>query len=152
MTDTLLHSCALPGDAISTPVALISAYGEIDGANAHTLVEHSLAELTRYSGLILDMTRLEFFSAAGFSALHRISVACAHAGKNWAVVPGAAVSLLLRICDPDGWLPAADTVGAALARVQGSFSYADRPESLVVQRARADRLIPVPRVRPTPPR
>jgi anti-anti-sigma factor len=152
MTDTLLRSCALPTGAISRPVVLISAYGEIDGANAHTFTEHSLADLAHSSGLILDMTQLEFFGAAGFSALHRISVGCARAGKNWAAVPGDAVSLVLRICDPDGLLPTDDTVGAALARVQGSFSYADHPESLVVQRARADRLIPVPRVRPTRPR
>jgi hypothetical protein len=33
-------------------------------------------------------------------------------------VPGTAVSRLLRICDPHGSLPAADTLAAALAIVQ----------------------------------
>lgn len=80
-------------------------------------------------GLILDLTCLEFFGAAGFSALHRISVSCARAGLDWALVPGAAVSLLLRICDPDGWLPVVNTVGAAVARFQGSASDADHPEA-----------------------
>ncbi|MEA2202630.1 MAG: hypothetical protein QOI89_3281 [Solirubrobacteraceae bacterium] len=130
MTDTLLHSSALPGDAIfSRPVAIVSAYGDIDKANAHNLVERSLADLTRCRGLILDLTQLEFFSAAGFSALHSISVTCARAGKNWALVPGDAVSRVLRICDPDGLLPAVDTVGAALASLQNSASYADHPEN-----------------------
>jgi hypothetical protein len=34
------------------------------------------------------------------------------------MVSGAAVSRLLRICDPHGSLPAVDTVGAALANIQ----------------------------------
>ena len=149
MTDTLLHSSAPPGDAISsTPfskpgkgqlarldthwmkssVAIVSAHGAIDQTNARTLTEYSLADLVRCRGLILDLTRLKFFGAAGFSALHRISVSCARAGIDWALVPGAAVSLLLRICDPDGLLPAVDTVSAALASLQRSASDADHTE------------------------
>ncbi len=145
MTDTLLRASALPGDAVSgTPgkgplarldthwmkssVAVVSAHGEIDQTNARTLTEDSVANLVRCRGLILDLTRLEFFGAAGFSALHQISVSCARAGLDWTLVPGAAVSVLLRICDPDGTLPAVDTVSAALTRLQGSASDAGRPE------------------------
>jgi anti-anti-sigma factor len=145
MTDTLLHSSAPPVDAIfCTPgkgqlarldthwmkssVAIVSAHGDIDQTNAPTLTEYSLAHLVRCRGLILDLTRLKFFGAAGFSALHRISVSCARAGIDWALVPGAAVSLLLRICDPDGLLPAVDTVSAALASLQRSASDAGHPE------------------------
>jgi anti-anti-sigma factor len=145
MTGTSLHSSALPGDAIScTPgkgqlarldahwmkssVAIVSAHGDIDQTNARTLTEYSLGCLVRCRGLILDLTRLEFFGAAGFSALHRISVSCARAGLDWVLVPGAAVSLLLRICDPDGRLPVVNTVSAALAGLQGSASDADHPE------------------------
>lgn len=146
MTDTSLHTYAPPCDVIfsthlskpsngqlaywdthwtKSSVVVVRAHGDIDRSNAHTLTEHSLAHLVRCRGLILDLTRLEFFGAAGFSALHRISVNCAGAGIDWAVVPGAAVSLLLRIFDPDGLLPAADTVSAALASLQGSASDAD---------------------------
>lgn len=145
MTETLPHSFAVPRGAIfstrenhqlarldtrrtKSSVAIVCAHGDIDGTNAHTLTEHSLADLVRCRGLILDLTRLEFFGAAGFSALHRISVSCARAGMGWALVPGAAVSLLLRICDPDGLLPAVDTVSAALASLQGSACNADHPE------------------------
>jgi anti-anti-sigma factor len=149
MSDTSLHSSALADDAIfpmpsSTPgdgplarwdthwmkssVAVVSAHGDIDQTNAGTLTEYSLAHLVRCRGLLLDLTDLEFFGVAGFSALHRISVNCAPAGIGWALVPGAAVSLLLRICDPDGLLPAVDTVSRALARLQGSASYADHSE------------------------
>ncbi len=49
-----------------------------------------------------------FFGTAGFSALHRINVVCSAAGVHWALVPGAAVSRLLRICDPDDTLPLTD--------------------------------------------
>ncbi len=110
---------------VKSPVTIICAHGEIDQANAHTLTEYSLAYLARHRELILDLTHLEFFGAAGFSALHRISVSCAHAGIDWALVPGAAVSRILRICDPDGLLPSVDTVSAALASLQGSAPDAD---------------------------
>ena len=147
MTDTSLRLAALPADAIfskpfSTPlsqrdkrplarfdthwlkssVAIVSAHGDIDNTNAHGLTEYAIADLARCRGLVLDLTDLEFFGAAGFSALHRISVSCARAGIDWALVPGAAVSLLLRICDPEHLLPTVDAVSAALASLQGSFS------------------------------
>ncbi len=109
-------------------MAVVSAHGDIDSMNAHTLTEYSLANLARCRGLILDLTRLEFFGAEGFSELHRISVSCARAGIDWALVPGAAVSVVLRVCDPDGLLPAVDTVSAALAGVEESPSDADDPE------------------------
>lgn len=145
MTDTLLNSGGPLGDAsFSTPnsgqlarldthwmkssVAVVSAYGDIDKSNARTLTEYSLVNLMLSQGLILDLTRLEFFGAAGFSELHRISVSCARAGKNWALVPGAAVSVVLRVCDPDGLLPAVNTLSAALASVERSASDADHPE------------------------
>ena len=72
----------------------------------------------RCRGLILDLSGLKFSGTDGFSALHRISVRCAHADIGWMLVPGAAVSRLLRICDPHGSLPAVDTVSAALANLR----------------------------------
>lgn len=139
MTDTSLRSSALPGEVIfSAPlpkpgkgqlacwathwmkssVAIVSAHGDIDSTNACALTEYSLVDLKRRHVLILDLTHLKFFGAAGFSALHRISVSCARAEIDWVLVPGAAVSILLRVCDPDGLLPAAATVSAALASLQ----------------------------------
>jgi anti-anti-sigma factor len=98
-------------------VAVVSAHGEIDGANASTLTDYALVKAERCRGLILDLSRLEFFGTEGFSALHRVSVGCARDGTRWAVVPGAAVSRLLRICDTHGSLPAVDTVDKALANL-----------------------------------
>jgi anti-anti-sigma factor len=150
MSDTSLRSSALADDAISpmpisapsdgplarwdtqwmkSSVAVVSAHGEIDQTNARTLTEYSLAHLVRCRALLLDLTKLEFFGVAGFSALHRISVSCAPTGIGWAFIPGPAVSLLLRICDPDGLLPAVDTVSTALARLHGPPSNADHSEN-----------------------
>lgn len=99
-------------------VAIVSAHGEIDAANAHAFTEYILADLAHCRALILDMADLEFFGAAGFSVLERISVGCADAGIDWALVPGTAVSRLLRICDPADSLPIVYTVGAAHAFLQ----------------------------------
>lgn len=134
MTDTLTHLSVPRGGAayVSPPnrrparfrlrpmmssVAIVSVHGDIDGTNADTLTEHAIAETARYRALILDLSGLEFIGTDGFSALHRISVECAHAGKSWTMVPGAAVERLLRICDPHGSLPTADSVGAALTSI-----------------------------------
>ncbi|CPR07203.1 STAS domain-containing protein [Mycobacterium bohemicum DSM 44277] len=113
---------------MQSSVAIVSARGEIDTTNASILTAYSLASLARCRGLVLDLACLQFFGAAGFSALCKISVRCAHAGIAWALVPGDAVSLLLRIGDPDGLLPAVDTVSAALVSLKSSASEAGQPE------------------------
>jgi anti-anti-sigma factor len=152
MTETWSQSFARPGGAIfstleksqlarldthwtKSSVAIVSAHGDIDGTNARTLTAYSLADVVRCRGLILDLTCLEFFGAEGFSALHRISVSCARAGIAWKLVPSAAVSLLLRICDPDSLLPAVDTVSAALAGLHGAASDRDHPEKTTLRLA-----------------
>ncbi len=135
MTDVVFHLSALADEAIfSTPqqrhftrwdtccptstVTIVSARGDIDGTNASTLAEYALTNTVRCRVLILDLSYLDFFGTDGFSALLRVSVRCARAGTSWKLVPGAAVSRLLRICDPDGSLPTVDSVDAALASLQ----------------------------------
>jgi anti-anti-sigma factor len=101
-------------------VVVFSAYGDIDATNANVLTDYALTPVNaaHCRGLILDLTGLEFFGADGFSALHRVSVRCARTGLGWVVVPGAAVSRLLQLCDPHGSLPAVGTVSAALANLR----------------------------------
>ncbi len=99
-------------------VAVISAGGYIDASNADTLTEYTRRHLRGCRGLIIDLSELDFFGTEGFSALHRISVCCARPGTAWAVVPSKAVSRVLRIVDPQGLLPAARTVNAAMAIIQ----------------------------------
>jgi anti-anti-sigma factor len=100
---------------LKSSVAVISAHGDIDASNAGTLADFTLGHVTGCRGLILDLRGLDFFGAKGLSALDNVSAGCARAGIGWTLVPGAAVSRLLRICDPQGTLPAASTLDAALA-------------------------------------
>jgi anti-anti-sigma factor len=112
------HTTRLANHRLRSAVAVISAHGDIDASNADTLTEYTLGHLMRCRGLVLDLRGLDFFGTEGFSALHRVSVCCAHAGIGWAVVPSEAVSRVLRIGDPQGLLPAASTVATAMATIQ----------------------------------
>jgi anti-anti-sigma factor len=99
--------------------AVISAHGELDAANAQEFADWALRHADRTPRLILDLTGIEFFGTAGFSALHTFNVRCAGAGAEWVLVPGRAVQRLLRICDPDATFPVCDDVEQGLAAVCG---------------------------------
>ena len=111
------HTSRLASRRLRSSVVVIRAHGGIDASNAGTLTEYTLGYLVRCRGLILDLRDLDFFGTEGFSALHRVSVCCAHAGIGWAMVPSEAVSRVLRIGDPQGLLPAASTVEAATVTI-----------------------------------
>jgi anti-anti-sigma factor len=112
------HSTRLAHRRSGSSVAVISARGHIDASNADILTEYTLRHLEGCRGLIIDLSALDFFGTDGFSALHRVSVCCAHPGIAWALVPSKAVSRVLRIGDPQGLLPAARTVEAAMAIIR----------------------------------
>jgi anti-anti-sigma factor len=112
------HTTRLAYRRLRSWIAVISARGQIDASNADTLTAYTLGHLTGCRGLIIDLRGLDFFGTDGFSALHRVSVCCAHPGIAWAVVPSEAVSRVLRIGDPQGLLPARSTVEAAMALIQ----------------------------------
>lgn len=88
---------------------VITAHGELDASNANQLADYVQRCAAHAKSLIVNLSDLEFFGTAGFSALHTINVRCAGAGVRWAVVPSKAVSRLLRICDPDHALPLAES-------------------------------------------
>jgi len=112
------HTARLANRRPRPSVTVITARGHIDASNADALTEYILGHLTSCRGLIIDLRSLDFFGTEGFSALHRVSVCCAHPGIAWAVVPSEAVSRVLRIGDPQGLLPAASNVEAAMALIQ----------------------------------
>jgi anti-anti-sigma factor len=126
------HTTRLAHRRLRSSVAVISAHGDIDASNADTLTEYTLGHLTGCRELIIDLRGLDFFGTEGFSALHRVSVRCAHAGIGWAVVPSEAVSRVLRIGDPQGLLPAASTVEVAMATIQDQ---PDRPPQPIKSRS-----------------
>ena len=100
-------------------MAVISAHGELDAANAQQFVDYALRHAPHTDRLVLDLTGVDFFGTAGFSALHTLNVRCAAEKIEWAMAPSPAVSRLMRICDPDSTLPICDSVDAALTAVQG---------------------------------
>ena len=99
-------------------VAVITAKGELDAFNAQELVDYALRDVESTQRVALDLTGVDFFGTAGFSALHTLNVRCAAAGVEWVLVPSTAVTRLLRICDPDSALPIAATMSAALSRLE----------------------------------
>lgn len=96
--------------------AVISVDGELDAANAGQLADyvHGCAGYCQW--LVLDLRELEFIGTAGFSTLQAINDRCAQTKVYWAMVPGVAVSRLLRVCDPDNRLPQTEQI-ADIARL-----------------------------------
>jgi anti-anti-sigma factor len=103
--------------SLTTSTELVSAHGDIDATNVDAFTEYALGDAIGRRAMILDLRGVGFMGIEGFSALHRISVSCAAAKTHWAVVPGPAVSRVLAICDPEGLLPSAGTVKAAVTSV-----------------------------------
>lgn len=89
---------------------VISAHGELDASNAAQLADYVRRCVAPPKSVIVNLSDVEFFGTAGFSALHTINVRCASVGVSWAVVPSKAVTRLLRICDPDHALPLAESI------------------------------------------
>jgi anti-anti-sigma factor len=96
--------------------AIVTARGEVDAANADEFLSYAAGHSApaRMTRLVLDLTGVEFFGTAGFSALKTLNVRCAADGIEWVLVPSREVSRLLRICDPDSALPMEPTIEAAL--------------------------------------
>lgn len=92
---------------------VIRAYGELDAANADQFAEYVRRCTEHHRWLTLDLTAVTFIGTAGFSALHRINVACSAADVRWAMLPSPVVARLLRLCDPDGVLPVAESTTTA---------------------------------------
>ncbi|TFV58635.1 anti-sigma factor antagonist [Mycobacterium sp. PS03-16] len=112
----ICHTARFGARPATPSIAVVTAHGEIDAANTRQFVDYALD--CAGAAVIVDLTGVEFFSTAGFSALHTLNVRCAGAGVDWTLVPSAAVSRLLRICDPDATLPCATDVDAAVAALR----------------------------------
>jgi anti-anti-sigma factor len=85
----------------------ITASGEVDASNAVELAAYVFRHAANSRRMILDLSHLEFFGTAGFSALWNIHAGCAQAQVAWTVVAGRPVSRVLEICDRHGALPIA---------------------------------------------
>ena len=86
---------------LSATTVLVAAVGEIDASNSGELLSYVEKLLPSYNQLVLDLSRLSFFGTDGYSTLHSINTRCSRRGVDWVLVPGPAVSRVLRVCDPD---------------------------------------------------
>ena len=112
------HAASFATRWLQPSVAVITAHGELDASNSQEFVDYALRHTEHTERLALDLTGIDFFGTAGFSALHTLNVRCAGTGVQWVMVPSTAVSRLLRICDPDSTLPIAATMPAALCSLR----------------------------------
>lgn len=96
---------------------VLAVRGEIDAANADHLVECVRQCTPHCQWLVLDFGDLEFMGTAGFAALQHIE-SLADGEMQWTMVPSAAVSRLLGICDPETALPRSATMTEALGFVE----------------------------------
>ncbi|MGE2715582.1 STAS domain-containing protein [Mycolicibacterium litorale] len=102
----------------SPTLSVMTAAGEVDATNGRDLGRYVERHTATASQLIVDLSGVSFFGSQGFSALHYMSVSCARIDVDWVIVPGREVRRLLRICDPQGELPLADSVESARARLE----------------------------------
>ncbi|MFG1930490.1 STAS domain-containing protein [Mycobacterium sp. NPDC048908] len=116
---TNCHTAHFATRWLQPSMAVIAAHGELDAANVQQFVDYALRHAAHLDRLVLDLTDVDFFGTAGFSALHTLNVRCAAEKIEWALASSPAVTRLMRICDPDSTLPIRDGVDAALAAVQG---------------------------------
>ncbi len=113
------HTARLTTQWPDDTVAVITVHGELDASNSAAFADHVAECAGSAARLVLDLSSLEFFGTAGFSALHTINVRCANSASRWALVTGDAVSRLLRVCDPDHALPITESVAEAVALLDG---------------------------------
>ena len=98
--------------------AAVAGHGELDAANGNEFVNYALRNADKTRFLVIDLSKLSFFSTAGFSALHTLNVQCVRADIRWVLVPSKAVKRVLRLCDPHATLPVGADVADALTKVR----------------------------------
>ncbi len=117
---TECHAASFAAASRWPSTTVVTADGELDAANARQFVDYALQFPERSDRLILDLSGLTFFGTEAFSAIHTLNVRCAASTIPWALVPSAAVTRLLRICDPDSALPVSSSVETAVIAVAGA--------------------------------
>lgn len=94
---------------------LITGAGEVDAATAPGLLDEIERHLHGYHQLVLDLSGVGFFGAAGYAVLRSLDALCSRTATDWVLVAGPEVRRLLRICDPGGELPTAPNIVSAVA-------------------------------------
>lgn len=85
----------------------VSVSGDIDTVNAAEFAATVRDAACGCSGLVLDLTEVDFMAVDGMSALHAINAQALRGGVEWCVVASPAVARVLGLCDPEGLIPSA---------------------------------------------
>jgi anti-anti-sigma factor len=103
----------------SDVVTVVSVEGEVDAANADTLLDYVLREVLLCRGLVLDLASITFFDSEGYRSLVTLAARCATADVSWVLVPSGSVQRALRICDVAQQLPMAASVTQGVVALSG---------------------------------
>ncbi|BBX35435.1 anti-sigma-factor antagonist [Mycolicibacterium mageritense DSM 44476 = CIP 104973] len=127
VTTPTAHSARTDGIAavfatrwMSESAAVVAAHGDIDAANSTEFADYAARHAAHADRMVVDLSAVDFFGAAGFSALTTVAAQCAADSCDWRLVPSRAVARLLRVCDTDHRLPTSDTVSAALSTMSSA--------------------------------
>ncbi|MGK2853536.1 MAG: STAS domain-containing protein [Microbacteriaceae bacterium] len=79
-------------------LAVVAVSGEIDAANTRELLDYTLGKVLLCRRLVLDLSRVGFFSSDGYWMLKTLESRCTLADVELTVVLGARVGRALHIC------------------------------------------------------
>jgi anti-anti-sigma factor len=95
---------------------VIAVRGEIDASNAAHVGLQMHGVLATARPMIVDMTDVDFFGAAGMLHMFAFDKACANSGTTWTLVTSHCVRRLIDLVDVGGSLPAVTSLAEALQR------------------------------------
>lgn len=93
---------------------VVTIRGRIDSANVDQLSEHARRFVLAKEPVVLDLSGVTSFAAAGIWLLCVIDGDCRAAGVEWTLIEGPAVAELLGDFDEDAMFPTARSVDQAL--------------------------------------
>ena len=96
---------------------VVTISGDVDASNDYRVHDFATRFVAVSKALILDLSGVEFFSAAGLSVLIAVDEACRTADVEWALISSRVVNRVLRLIDCDTTLPTASSVPEALKQV-----------------------------------
>lgn len=112
---TITHGSATFDTRVLDPlIAIVSVNGELDITNVTHFVDTAALVAEGRSSVVIDLSGVQFFGTAGFSALHILNQRYTARQTPWAVVPSRNVNRVVGICDTDAFVPLRATLAMAL--------------------------------------
>lgn len=124
--ESLLWSRILRPGAAGTVV--MSVQGEVDALTAPRLAVTLTEQLADATLLVVDLSQVNFFGAAGLGVLARAAARAAESAVTLRLVTGTRVRRVLSLVGLDETLTVCTTVAAALAGPRTSYCGSPDPE------------------------